>query len=45
LSGGVSSFNLSGTDYTWDCNGISGGSTVSCSATQLRDYNWREIAP
>ena len=45
-SGAVSSFTLSGTTYSWNCNGSFGSPVnVSCSATQTRNYNWIEVAP
>lgn len=43
----IASFNLSGTSYSWKCNGIGAGVNQSppCSATQLRNYNWTEGTP
>ena len=45
-SGAVGSFSLSGTTYSWNCNGMMGSPVNdSCFATQTRDYNWREVSP
>jgi len=45
-SGAVDSFSLSGTTYSWNCNGMMGSPVNdSCFATQTRDYNWREVSP
>ncbi|MBP7822530.1 MAG: hypothetical protein KA034_01820 [Candidatus Moranbacteria bacterium] len=45
-SGAVSGFSLSGTTYSWNCNGSFGSPIdVSCSASQIRNYNWIETAP
>jgi hypothetical protein len=45
-SGAVSGFSLSGTTYSWDCNGSFGSPIdVSCSASQKRNYNWIEVRP
>jgi hypothetical protein len=45
-SGAVTGFSFSGTTYSWDCNGSFGSIiNVSCSATQIRNYNWRETSP
>lgn len=45
-SGAVTGFSLSGTTYVWNCNGSFGSAIdVSCSASQIRNYNWRETAP
>jgi len=45
-SGAVDSFSLSGTTYSWNCNGMMGSPVNdACFATQTRDYNWREVSP
>ncbi len=45
-SGAVNSFSLSGTTYSWNCNGSFGSAiNVSCSASQKRNYNWIEVRP
>jgi hypothetical protein len=44
--GGATAVALSGTTYSWNCNGLYGsGVNVSCSSTQTRNYNWVETAP
>jgi hypothetical protein len=44
--GAPTQVTLSGTTYSWSCEGTYGSTVdVSCSATQIRNYNWIETAP
>ncbi|MBP7822476.1 MAG: hypothetical protein KA034_01530 [Candidatus Moranbacteria bacterium] len=45
-SGAIAGFSLSGQTYSWNCNGSFGSPIdVSCSASQIRNYNWKEVSP
>ncbi len=44
--GAVANFSRSGQTYVWNCNGLFGSSVnASCSASQIRDFNWKEVTP